>query len=245
MVGGTGKQPQHKLTEQELLLCREALMSDRHARRVRRQMNKSRQMGAEEKRPKKGTRKEGAKRTTVVMETRGPLEEAEPKTVGVVEVYEEEAKESAASVEDEAEEKVSDVVADCPQVDDAEEKESDVVEDNAPLSDAEEEKEREVGGGENPPAGEGAVATVTSVGSQRTRRRAIFENVCGSDEKDSDENLAVPDLARLSPKCAIDGDANLMDAAADAYTCLNSDEDMSVEEDQDSCGDDVDDASDW
>ncbi|GMF16142.1 unnamed protein product [Phytophthora fragariaefolia] len=132
------------------------------------------------------------------METRGPLEEAEPKTVGVVGVYEEEAKESAASVEDEAEEKVSDVVADSPKL------------------------------------------TMRRRRS-RTLRRAIFENVCGSDEKDSDENLAVPDLARLSPKCVIDGDANLMDSAADAYTCLNSDEDMSVEEDQESCGDDVDD----
>ncbi|GMF53469.1 unnamed protein product [Phytophthora fragariaefolia] len=222
MVGGTGKQPQHKLTEQELLLCREALLSDRHARRVRRQVNKSRQTGAEEKRPKKGTRKEGAKRTTVVMETRGPLEDAEPKTVGVIGVYEEEAKESAASVEDEAEEKVSDVVADSPQVDDAEEKESDVGEDSALLSDAEEEKEREVGG---------------DVGQS--------SKMSGSDEKDSDENLAVPDLARLSPKCVIDGDANPMDAAADICTCLNSDEDMLVEEDQESCGDDVDDDSDW
>ncbi|GMF15394.1 unnamed protein product [Phytophthora fragariaefolia] len=157
------------------------------------------------------------------METCGPLEEAEPKTVGVVGVYEEEAKESAASVEDEAEEKVTDVVADSPQVHDAEEKESDVVEDTA----------------------EGAVATVSSVGSQRKRRRGIFENVFGSDEKDSDDNLAVPDLTCLSPKCVIGDDANLMDAAADAYTCLNSDEDMSVEEDQESCGDDVDDDCDW
>ncbi|GMF15845.1 unnamed protein product [Phytophthora fragariaefolia] len=179
------------------------------------------------------------------METRGPLEEAEPKSVGVVGVYEEEANESAPSVEDEAGEKVSDGVADSPPVDDAKEKESDVVEDSAPLLDAEEEKEREVEGGENPPAAKGVVATVTSVGSQRKRRRAIFENVSASDEKDLDENLAAPYLARLSPKSVIDGDANLMDAAADACTCLNSNEDMSVKEDQESCGDDVNDDSDW
>ncbi|KAE9235767.1 hypothetical protein PF005_g1323 [Phytophthora fragariae] len=73
MVGGAGKEPRYKMTAQERLLCREALLSDRHARRIRRSSSTT---GAEGERHKKASRKEGAKRTTVAMGLRGALEAA-------------------------------------------------------------------------------------------------------------------------------------------------------------------------
>ncbi|KAE8906057.1 hypothetical protein PF003_g9526 [Phytophthora fragariae] len=40
MVAPVGKSPRHQLTEEERRLCREALLSERHARRVRRAQQK-------------------------------------------------------------------------------------------------------------------------------------------------------------------------------------------------------------
>jgi hypothetical protein len=195
MVGGTGKQPQRKLTEQEQRLCREALLSDRHARRLRRAVSKTKNRGADGQRQKKILRKEGAKRTTAAIAVRGPLESATCIEKGA---------------EAEAKEQVERVA---------------------------EQKEVEAEGG----------ATVEDVASPTAnrckRRRAIFEGVSDDGESSCDEDAADAELPSVPPQCVVQGDANLMDAAADACTYLNSDEDLSVEEDQDSCDDD--DESDW
>ncbi|GMF31981.1 unnamed protein product [Phytophthora fragariaefolia] len=62
MVAPAGKTPRHQLSEQERRLCLEALLSDRHARRVRRAQQKDNgDMNTER-------RKRGAKRTTAEME---------------------------------------------------------------------------------------------------------------------------------------------------------------------------------
>nr|KAE8938199.1 hypothetical protein PF009_g11918 [Phytophthora fragariae] len=66
----------------------------------------------------------------------------------------------------------------------------------------------------------------------RKRRRAILEDVSAGEDGSSGEDVAAPGLLRMPPPCVVDGDANLMDAGADKCTYLNSDEDMSVEEDR-------------
>ncbi|KAI9981214.1 hypothetical protein PInf_008859 [Phytophthora infestans] len=56
------------LTEQESRLCREALLSERHERRIRRTEQKSGSDGAGQTKAKKATRKKAAKRTAADME---------------------------------------------------------------------------------------------------------------------------------------------------------------------------------
>uniref|UniRef100_H3H7R6 PiggyBac transposable element-derived protein domain-containing protein n=1 Tax=Phytophthora ramorum TaxID=164328 RepID=H3H7R6_PHYRM len=118
----------------------------------------------------------------------------------------------------------------------AEEKGVEVVVDSPPVADSAEEKEAEAVVGR--PSATDATEASNSIGNQRKRRRAIFEDVSASDESSSGEDVAAPELLLMQPQCVVDGDANLMDAAADAYTYLNSDEDLSVEVDQESCDDD-------
>ncbi|KAE9273769.1 hypothetical protein PF001_g27360 [Phytophthora fragariae] len=82
----------------------------------------------------------------------------------------------------------------------------------------------------------------------RKRRRAILEEVSAGEDGSSGEDVAAPGFLRMPPPCVVDGDANLMDAGADKCTYLNSDEDMSVEEDredQDSSDDGDEDEDDW
>jgi hypothetical protein len=203
MVGGTGKQPQRKLTEQEQRLCREALLSDRHARRLRRAASKTKSRGADGQRQKKRSRKEGAKCTTAAMAVRGPLESA----AGIEKGAEAEAKEQVERVEDAAEEK---------------------------------EVAAEGAGGA---AVEDVAGSASPTTNRRKRRRAIFEGVSDDGESSCDEDGADAELPSVPPQCVVQGDANRMDAAADACTYLNSDEDLLVEEDQESCDDDVE--SDW
>uniref|UniRef100_H3GUK0 PiggyBac transposable element-derived protein domain-containing protein n=1 Tax=Phytophthora ramorum TaxID=164328 RepID=H3GUK0_PHYRM len=132
--------------------------------------------------------------------------------------------EGSVHVEQEAKEKGVEVVVDSPPVADlAEEKEAETVVDRPPVTDATE--------------------TASSIGNQRKRRRAIFEDVSASGESSSDEDVAASELLPMQPQCVVDGDTNLMDAAAYAYIYLDSDEDISVEEDQESCDDDG--GSDW
>ncbi|KAE9312609.1 hypothetical protein PF001_g9147 [Phytophthora fragariae] len=80
----------------------------------------------------------------------------------------------------------------------------------------------------------------------RKRRRAILEDVSAGEDGSSGEDVAAPGLLRMPPPCVVDGDANLMDAGADKCTYLNSDEDMSVEEDrEDQESSDDGDEDDW
>ncbi|KAL4157018.1 hypothetical protein PRNP1_006044 [Phytophthora ramorum] len=187
MVGGTEKQPQRKLTEQGQRLCRQAFLSNRYARRIRRAASKTKNRGAEEKRQKKETRKEGGKRTTVAMSIRGPMEPAAGSERGAeAEAKEREApaseaketdmtEEGSVHVKQEAEEKVVEVVEDSPPVVNlAEEKEAETVVDRPPVTDATE--------------------TDSSIGNQRKRRRVIVEDVRASGESSSDEDVAAPEL---------------------------------------------------
>ncbi|EGZ20077.1 hypothetical protein PHYSODRAFT_264493 [Phytophthora sojae] len=70
MVGASGKTPRYELTARERQLYLEGLLSERHARRVRRAQEKGAQGGGKTKRAKKATRKRAAKHTTAAMETR-------------------------------------------------------------------------------------------------------------------------------------------------------------------------------
>ncbi|KAI9994692.1 hypothetical protein PInf_011519 [Phytophthora infestans] len=64
MVAPTHKTPRHHLTEQKSGLCREALLSERHERRIRRTEQKSGSDGAGQTKAKKATRKKAANRTS-------------------------------------------------------------------------------------------------------------------------------------------------------------------------------------
>ncbi|EEY62109.1 uncharacterized protein PITG_21715 [Phytophthora infestans T30-4] len=68
IIAPTPKTPRHHLTEQESRLCREALLSERHKRRIRRTEQKSGSDGAGQTKAKKATRKKAAKRTAADME---------------------------------------------------------------------------------------------------------------------------------------------------------------------------------
>ncbi|KAE9058569.1 hypothetical protein PF010_g30951, partial [Phytophthora fragariae] len=86
MVTPAGKSPRHTLTEQERQRCLEALLSERHARRIRRAQGKQ----------KKAATKRAAKHTTPAMEraeskgASAPTETAEQANIA-------EAKEGAAN----------------------------------------------------------------------------------------------------------------------------------------------------
>nr|KAE8942492.1 hypothetical protein PF009_g7753 [Phytophthora fragariae] len=76
MVAPTPKTPRHQLTEQEQRLCREALLSLRHERRIRRAQQKDGGDGDATGKNKKASRKKSAKHTTPAMEETADEEEA-------------------------------------------------------------------------------------------------------------------------------------------------------------------------
>nr|KAE8949495.1 hypothetical protein PF009_g951 [Phytophthora fragariae] len=77
MVAPMPKTPRHQLTEQEQQLCREALLSLRHERRIRRAQQKNGGGGDATGKNKKASRKKPAKHTTPAMEV-AQSKEAEP-----------------------------------------------------------------------------------------------------------------------------------------------------------------------
>ncbi|KAL4129821.1 hypothetical protein PRIC2_005828 [Phytophthora ramorum] len=89
--------------------------------------------------------------------------------------------EGSVHVEQEAKEKGVELVVDSPPVADlAEEKEAETVVDRPPVTDATE--------------------TASSIGNQRKRRRAIFEDVSASGESSSDEDVAASELLPMQPQ---------------------------------------------
>ncbi|KAE8904790.1 hypothetical protein PF003_g11481 [Phytophthora fragariae] len=66
MVTPAGKSPRHTLTEQERQRCLEALLSERHARRIRRAEDKNSSVA--QGKQKKAAAKRAAKHTTPAME---------------------------------------------------------------------------------------------------------------------------------------------------------------------------------
>ncbi|KAG1689163.1 hypothetical protein DVH05_002801 [Phytophthora capsici] len=233
MVGSTGKTPRQVLTEQERELCRQGLLSDRHARRVRR---------AEEKdipphlQPKKA-RKKGAKRTTAVMEVAASKRGA-PVTANALPVAEmAEAKETeGVEVDVSAEAKATDSL---------------VAEESTGIPEA---------AGEGDPvvvaevmkdmlaaviSNEVPTATPPAVGNSRKRRRAILQDENEDEEGETNDDVAATALPSSPPPCVIDGDANMMEAGAEQCTYLNSDEDQSAVEDREDDDSNDDWVEDW
>ncbi|KAE9138099.1 hypothetical protein PF010_g1054 [Phytophthora fragariae] len=228
MVGGAGKEPRYKMTAQERLLCREALLSDRHARRIRRSSSTT---GAEGERHKKASRKEGAKRTTVAMGLRGALEAA-PAPGAALSVAE--AKDADVESTPSAEAKGADVE----RAPSAEAQDAD--EDSAPSPEA-----------QDAPAEDAPDAAGPAISQPVTAAEVIADMVTAvvddtaTEQPGPGRNVRKPRRAILED-CVVDGDANLMDAGADKCTYLNSDEDMSVEEDrEDQDSSDDGDEDDW
>ncbi|KAE9051952.1 hypothetical protein PR001_g947 [Phytophthora rubi] len=257
MVGGAGKEPRYKMTAQERLLCREALLSDRHARRIRRSSSTT---GAEGERHKKASRKEGAKRTTVAMGLRGALEAA-PAPGAALSVAE--AKDADVESTPSAEAKGAGVES----APSAEAQDAD--EDSAPSPEAQDAPAEDAPDAAGPAISQ-LVTAVPAISQPVTARPAISQPVTAGpaisqpvtaaeviadmvtavvDDTATEQpgpDVAAPGLLRMPPPCVVDGDANLMDAGADKCTYLNSDEDMSVEEDrEDQDSSDDGDEDDW
>ncbi|KAE9272089.1 hypothetical protein PR003_g30314 [Phytophthora rubi] len=105
MVAPTPKAPRYTLSEKERLLCREALLSDRHERRLRRAGQKDSVEWVAK--TKKASRKKAAKHTTPgieVAESKGtePSDETALRTITA------EAKDTAAQVASDAKEPADD-----------------------------------------------------------------------------------------------------------------------------------------
>ncbi|KAE9025672.1 hypothetical protein PF002_g27290 [Phytophthora fragariae] len=105
MVAPTPKTPRHQLTEQEQRLCREALLSLRHERRIRRAQQKDGGDGDATGKNKKASRKKSAKHTTPAMEG-----EAAQDGCGAKETADEEEAASVEAAHAEVEEVVAGIV---------------------------------------------------------------------------------------------------------------------------------------
>ncbi|KAI9998404.1 hypothetical protein PInf_002791 [Phytophthora infestans] len=211
MVAPTPKTPRHHLTEQERRLCREALLSERHERRIRRTEQKSGSDGAWQTKAKKATKKKAAKRTTADMEvaqykglyipsasaqvadTAGEKEGSRNQTIAEAkETIETTAIADAMEVEADHEMEVTEVVADM------------------------------------------VLSRSTQVPTREHRRALLQEDSDGDDDTrmqgDEDESVYEADVVHSVPACVIDTDPNFMDEGADECTGLNSDEDPELRE---------------
>ncbi|KAE9168063.1 hypothetical protein PF004_g28617 [Phytophthora fragariae] len=244
MVAPMPKTPRHQLTEQEQQLCREALLSLRHERRIRRAQQKNASGGDATGKNKKASRKKPAKHTTPAMEV-AQSKEAEPLVQPAGRVLRGEdkggaaqdgcgAKETADEGEAAVEAAHAEVVADMV--------ESVVTSVGTPV--------RTPTASSCPlPSGRqavrGVVQRTASAERSRKRRRRVLQAYDGEAsvaEDDGEVALPVPQIALA---CVVNGDANLMPAGAEQCTGLNSDEDPSLPEDcEDEEGDDDDD-DDW
>ncbi|KAI9983618.1 hypothetical protein PInf_007683 [Phytophthora infestans] len=224
MVAPTPKTPRHHLTEQERRLCREALLSERHERRIRRTEQKSGSDGAWQTKAKKATKKKAAKRTTADMEvaqfkdTAGEKEGSRNQTIAEAkETIETAAIADAMKVEADHETEVTEVVADM------------VLSVETAL-----------------PAQQSGIALATTDSSAEKRKRStqvptrehrralLQEDSDGDDDTrmqgDKDESVYEADVVHSVPACVIDTDPNFMDEGADECTGLNSDEDPELRE---------------
>ncbi|KAI9983724.1 hypothetical protein PInf_007791 [Phytophthora infestans] len=226
MVAPTPKTPRHHLTEQERRLCREALLSERHERRIRRTEQKSGSDGAGQTKAKKATKKKAAKRTTADMEvahaqiadTAGEKEGSRNQTIAEAkETIETTAMADAMEVEADHETDVTEVVADM------------VLSVETAL-----------------PAQQSGITLATTDSSAEKRKRSmqvptrehrralLQEDSDGDDDTrmqgDEDESVYEADVVHSVPACVIDTDPNFMDEGADECTGLNSDEDPELRE---------------
>ncbi|POM72181.1 Pleiotropic drug resistance protein, partial [Phytophthora palmivora] len=224
MVGGGGKTP-------------------RHARRLRRAEEKDSNQGGDKKITKKGTRKRAAKHTTAVMEVAesktaeakedavGPEgmesgNRAEAKMVAVTTGVAEQAKETEKAKETEETkemdgEQVADVVV------------SKVITDIVASVSV-----TETG------ADGSAVRELPSAKSRKRCRAILHDERCYSDSG-SDRGSTATQQLRKSLPCIVNGDANIMNTGAEQCTYLNSDEDMSLQEELEDEDDGEDNGDDW
>ncbi|KAI9982492.1 hypothetical protein PInf_008447 [Phytophthora infestans] len=222
MAAPTPKTPRHHLTEQERRLCREALLSERHERRIRRTEQRSGSDGAWQTKAKKATKKKAAKRTTAdiaqVADTAGEKEGSRNQTIAEAkETIETTAIADAMEVEADHETEVTEVVADM------------VLSVETAL-----------------PAQQSGIALATTDSSAEKRKRStqvptrehrralLQEDSDGDDDTrmqgDEDESVYEADVVHSVPACVIDIDPNFMDEGADECTGLNSDEDPELRE---------------
>ncbi|KAJ8526075.1 hypothetical protein ON010_g15108 [Phytophthora cinnamomi] len=96
MVAPTPKTPRYELTEQERRLCREALLSERHGRRIWRAEQKEGNEGTNKK--KKESRKKPSKHTTPAME----IAESKQRPAPVLDARRASPAESNAAADDDA-----------------------------------------------------------------------------------------------------------------------------------------------
>ncbi|KAG6611302.1 Pleiotropic drug resistance protein [Phytophthora cinnamomi] len=254
MVAPTPKTPRYELTEQERRLCREALLSERHGRRIRRAEQKEGNEGTNKK--KKESRKKPAKHTTPAME----IAESKQGPAPVLDAGRASPAESKAAADDDAsgaKETADDEVAVAPR-----QKKQTTGKDKKQTTGKK--KTRSLRASTEAPAVVSAVAPalaevtevvaemVTSVSgvdvstpeastsaNSRKRRRSVLQ--CSGGEEEEREACAGGTAVPLPLTCVVDGDANLMPAGADQYTGLNSDEDPLLQEepeDEDDLGDD-------
>ncbi|KAI9991196.1 hypothetical protein PInf_018828 [Phytophthora infestans] len=236
MVAPTPKTPRHHLTEQERRLCREALLSERHERRIRRTEQKSGSDGAWQTKAKKATKKKAAKRTTADMEvaqykglyipsasaqvadTAGEKEGSRNQTIAEAkETIETTAIADAMEVEADHETEVTEVVADMvSSVETALPAQQSGIALATTDSSAEKRKRS------------------TQVPTREHRRALLQEDSDGDDDTrmqgDEDESVYEADVVHSVPACVLDTDPNFMDEGADECTGLNSDEDPELRE---------------
>ncbi|KAI9980837.1 hypothetical protein PInf_010170 [Phytophthora infestans] len=217
MVAPTPKTPRHHLTEQERRLCREALLSERHERRIRRTEQKSGSDGAWQTKAKKATKKKAAKRTTADMEvaqynglyipsasaqvadTAGEKEGSRNQTIAEAkETIETTAIADAMEVEADHETEVTEVVADM------------VFSVETAL-----------------PAQQSGIALATTDSSAEQRKRSTqvptreHRRALLQEDSDGDDDTTL---------CTVYLHPNFMDEGADECTGLNSDEDPELRE---------------
>ncbi|KAI9980805.1 hypothetical protein PInf_010129 [Phytophthora infestans] len=217
MVAPTPKTPRHHLTEQERRLCREALLSERHERRIRRTEQKSGSDGAWQTKAKKATKKKAAKRTTADMEvaqynglyipsasaqvadTAGEKEGSRNQTIAEAkETIETTAIADAMEVEADHETEVTEVVADM------------VFSVETAL-----------------PAQQSGIALATTDSSAEQRKRSTqvptreHRRALLQEDSDGDDDTTL---------CTVYPHPNFMDEGADECTGLNSDEDPELRE---------------
>ncbi|KAI9980011.1 hypothetical protein PInf_026943 [Phytophthora infestans] len=248
MVAPTPKTLRHHLTEQERRLCREALLSERHERRIRRTEQKSGSDGAGQTKAKKATKKKAAKRTKADMEvaqykglytpsasaqvadTAGETEGSRNQTIAEAkETIETTAIADAMEVEADHETEVTEVVADI------------ILSVETAL-----------------PAQQSGIALATTDSSAEKRKRStqvptrehrralLQEDSDGDDDTrmqgDEDESVYEADVVHSVPACVIDTHPNFMDEGADECTGLSSDEDPELREEPEDEGDADDDS---
>ncbi|KAE9021682.1 hypothetical protein PR001_g11760 [Phytophthora rubi] len=263
MGAPTPKAPRYTLSDKERLLCREALLSDRHERRIRRAGQKDSVEGVAK--TKKASRKKAAKHTTPGMEV-AESKGTEPSAETALRTITAEAKDTAAQVASDAKETADDEEAVEISTTGKQAMGKQTVGTSSSFqprsSNVLEDVEAVINGMLATIAGDEAAATPSQVsvahgktgsskrkrrsadeGSSKRRRRILHEDSPEGDAETSpiDGAAGVQAESTPVPDCVIDRDPNLMKGGAEECTGLNSDEDLDLREepkDQDEDGTD-------